>query len=325
MTIRLLAAYGPYPHNAIISLSAAEEAQLVAAKFADTNLTGGVAYVPLDLPPYMVGVLMQQDPDTRLLAPPTLTERAVASLAYGCPAMLMADRPPASDQNDKFEVWITDDNGGTLYRSNGVSWEKRSPGLAEVDVPTVLWAELGTGAVGQRKRIVDPLFNQPVLVEWNGTRWQPVNGIAKIHRQAGVVNGTAGTTSTATSALLTLPGGMLGPEGGWIMEACFSASASPTAATPAATWDSSALFDGVSVGTKRNVRIRRSCRNVGSDASQIVNEAQGDLGGPGTGSGAVQTFTKNTANARTLQASCTFTHASSIVATLHSFDVWWVA
>ncbi len=232
--------------------------------------------------------------------------------------------PSASPENAGAFFFVNAENGGTLYRSNGTSWVKQGPGRSEYDVQSCLWADRGTGAVGQRKRITD-LGNLPVVVEWDGARWQPTNGIAKIYRQPGVVSGTAGTSSTATSATVTIPGGLLGPVGGIVLEASFSASASPTAATPAAAWDGSALFDGVSVGTKRNVRIRRSFRNIGSEASQIVNEASGDVGGTGTGSGAVQTFTKNTANNRTLQASCVFTHASSITATLHAFDIWWVA
>ena len=44
MTVRLLAAWGIYPANAIISIDSATESGLVAAKFADTNLTGGTVY-----------------------------------------------------------------------------------------------------------------------------------------------------------------------------------------------------------------------------------------------------------------------------------------
>lgn len=43
MTIRLLAAYGPYACNAIVTLDAATEAGLVAAGQATTNLAGGMA------------------------------------------------------------------------------------------------------------------------------------------------------------------------------------------------------------------------------------------------------------------------------------------
>lgn len=50
MTVRLLAAYGQYPINAIVALDAGTEAGLVAAKLAVTNLTGGVAYVAPALP-----------------------------------------------------------------------------------------------------------------------------------------------------------------------------------------------------------------------------------------------------------------------------------
>lgn len=46
MTIRLLCAYSIYPTNAIVTLDAATEAGLVAARQASTNTTGGVPYVP---------------------------------------------------------------------------------------------------------------------------------------------------------------------------------------------------------------------------------------------------------------------------------------
>ena len=46
MTIRLLAAYGEYPINAIVTLGAGTEAGLVAAKLASTDTTGGTPYVP---------------------------------------------------------------------------------------------------------------------------------------------------------------------------------------------------------------------------------------------------------------------------------------
>jgi len=45
MTIRLLAAYGKYPCNAIVTLDSATEAGLIAAKQALADLTGGSAYV----------------------------------------------------------------------------------------------------------------------------------------------------------------------------------------------------------------------------------------------------------------------------------------
>ncbi|USX25787.1 hypothetical protein NHH73_24940 [Oxalobacteraceae bacterium OTU3CINTB1] len=50
MTIRLLAAYGIYPANAIVTIDSGTEAGLIAAKMASANLTGGVVYVPPVLP-----------------------------------------------------------------------------------------------------------------------------------------------------------------------------------------------------------------------------------------------------------------------------------
>lgn len=50
MTVRLLAAYGQYPINAIVTLDAGTESGLVAAKLATTNATGGVPYVQPAVP-----------------------------------------------------------------------------------------------------------------------------------------------------------------------------------------------------------------------------------------------------------------------------------
>lgn len=44
MTIRLLVPYTPYPANAVVKLTPAVEAALLAAGVADSNLAGGIAY-----------------------------------------------------------------------------------------------------------------------------------------------------------------------------------------------------------------------------------------------------------------------------------------
>lgn len=65
MTVRLLAAWGIYPANAIISIDSATETGLVAAKLADTVLTGGVAYVaPVDKTDYDQPAKLRIDPLT---------------------------------------------------------------------------------------------------------------------------------------------------------------------------------------------------------------------------------------------------------------------
>ncbi len=49
MTVRLLAALGQYPANAIVTFAAAVETSLVAENLASTDLTGGVVYqAPVD-------------------------------------------------------------------------------------------------------------------------------------------------------------------------------------------------------------------------------------------------------------------------------------
>lgn len=51
------------------------------------------------------------------------------------PAITLADtaanRPPASSENEGWLYLATDTNGGTLYRSNGVTWVQCAPGVSE--------------------------------------------------------------------------------------------------------------------------------------------------------------------------------------------------
>ena len=44
MAIKLLTAWGGYPHNAIVSLSPANEAGLISTGQAESDLTGGTEY-----------------------------------------------------------------------------------------------------------------------------------------------------------------------------------------------------------------------------------------------------------------------------------------
>lgn len=62
MTIRLLAAHGHYPVNAIVTLDAGTEAGLVAAKLAEFNLTGGTPYVAPTLPNQRFDAQIEVDP-----------------------------------------------------------------------------------------------------------------------------------------------------------------------------------------------------------------------------------------------------------------------
>lgn len=62
MTIKLLAAYGTYPTNAIITLDAGTEAGLVAANLASATLTGGVTYVAPLPPPQTRPVMATTNP-----------------------------------------------------------------------------------------------------------------------------------------------------------------------------------------------------------------------------------------------------------------------
>lgn len=62
MTVRLLADYKQYPVNTIVTLDAGTEAGLVAAKLADTNLAGGVQYVPPVMPNQRYPAQIEVDP-----------------------------------------------------------------------------------------------------------------------------------------------------------------------------------------------------------------------------------------------------------------------
>jgi hypothetical protein len=239
-------------------------------------------------------------------------------------AVTLANRPAATSANIGVEVDVVDLNGGTRQRSDGTSWVDVSPGVTEYDPVFTTWANRGTGALGQIKWLTG-VGNQLIEMYWDGAYWQPRTGRALLYRQPGTVSGSAGASSVATTATVTIPGDLMNIDGAIDILVHGAASASPVAATPMVTYDASALCDGVSVGTKRNVRFGRSIRNQGSASAQVVSENAGDMGGPGLGAGAVQTFTKNTAADRTINASFTATHATSIVASIHRFEVWWNA
>lgn len=67
MTVRLLAAYGIYPANAIVTLDAGTETGLITAKMASADLTGGVTYVPPVLQDQRWDVLAHRDASGNLL------------------------------------------------------------------------------------------------------------------------------------------------------------------------------------------------------------------------------------------------------------------
>jgi hypothetical protein len=236
---------------------------------------------------------------------------------------VLADRPAAGPENIGVELDIVDVDGGTRQKSNGTSWIDVSPGVTKYDTVSALWADRGTGVLNQVK--IFQIGNQPVPAIWDGSAWQPYTGRVLLTRLAAPILGTAGASSTATSADFTVPGGLMGLNGSLEIIWEGSASASPTSALPAVNFGGSTLTDGLTVGTKRNVRMRRIIRNQNAANSQVISENAGDLGGFGTGAGAVQTLTKNTANDQVINVGYTFTHATSIVATLHRFEVWWSA
>ncbi len=239
--------------------------------------------------------------------------------------VLFANLPAASAANDGDEVDVTDLNGGTRFRSNGVAWVQVSPGVTENAVTYSTWAGRNQGSpyIGQCKRITD-IGNQNPEFIYNGTRWLP-KGLQLAYRQSGVVNGTAGASSTATGATFNTQPGMMGPDGTVLVEVDYAANTAPVAATPQMTWAGSNLHDGASVGTRRNVKVTRTIRNAGAENAQNVSEGSTQLVIEGSANAQVQTFAIDTAAAaRAIVPSITFTHASSIVATIHRYEVWLV-
>lgn len=238
-------------------------------------------------------------------------------------SVLLANRPPATSENIGLELDIVDLDGGTRQKSTGTSWIDVSPGVTKYDTIASSWALRGVGVLNQVK--IFSVGNQPVPGIWNGAAWVPYTGRVLLYGLAAPIVGTAGVSSTAQSPDITIPGNLMGLSGTIEVVWEGSASASPVSALPIVNFGGSTLTDGLTVGTKRNVRMNRKIRNQNSLTSQVISENSGDLGGFGTGAGAVQTLTKNTANDQIVNAGYTFTHATSIVATLHRFEVWWTA
>jgi hypothetical protein len=85
---------------------------------------------------------------------------------------------------------------------------------------SVAWAKRpGSPYVGQRIRCTD-LGNKEFY--WNGTVWLPMGG--SVLAQSGVVSSVTGTTTETTLASITVPGGMMGPNGALRVIPLFSCS-----------------------------------------------------------------------------------------------------
>lgn len=106
MTVRLLAALGQYPANAIVTFATAVETSLVAEKLASTDLTGGVVYqAPVDAGRAGEAVRWVTDADGNpvdLLLPGAAGRggaAAVVGAAGGVPADVFVDTDSAASAN----------------------------------------------------------------------------------------------------------------------------------------------------------------------------------------------------------------------------------
>ena len=219
--------------------------------------------------------------------------------------------------------FIFDANGVIVgYKNLQTDQDEATFNLAQT---ATTWAARGSGdAVGRVIRISD-VGNNPLLrAEWDGTRWVPHCGRQLLYQVLAPVNGSAGASSTATSASISIPAGMLGVCGGLEIVADFAGNTAPVAAIPQVAWGGNNTFDGLTVGTRRNVRVGRNIKNINSASSQIVSEGVAETGGFGSANGAAQAFSVDTTAAVAVQVSINMTHATSIVATINKLQVWWV-
>lgn len=240
----------------------------------------------------------------------------------------IATLPDPGPDNIGQEYFVVDENGGTQRKSNGLDMVKQAPGVNEYDTDVIHWADRPlTAAVGD-KLFFDDIGNKLVESFFDGEFWQPCGGRQLADRQEGTVAGSAGPTSTATSPAWSAPAGLMNDNGGLeIIVNAGTDNTQPATALPSTSWNGTDLFDGTtSAGTKKTVRWRRTIRNQNAVNSQVVPETEnGDLGGPGTSSNQVRTFSANTASqARAVGVAYTATHATSITAKIYSREIWWL-
>jgi len=249
------------------------------------------------------------------------TFSSISRTGLGPLMLLSADVPDASAANIGQEIIVVDENGGQRKISNGASWVDSAAPVNAGEIQTSTWALRGSGTLYQKKIITD-IGNQPVEVIWDGTYWQPAGGAQTIYRLPAPVAGAASANSSSPTATMTVPGGLMNIRGTIEVFMDYYGNTTPTGSFAQITFGASDLFSATTLGTKRNVRVSRNIKNTNANA-QVVRENADDLGGIGLGAGAVQTFTKNTANDQTITGFGRLTHASSIICTLNSFEVVW--
>lgn len=232
------------------------------------------------------------------------------------------DLPEASATNAGAFFWVNDENGGTQYRSDGVSMIKQSPGLTEYDIPAVAWADRGTGAVGQVKRITNMGNNPLVEAQWNGTRWTPRGGRQMIYDLAAPIENT-GASPSVTLPNVTLPGGSWGLSGGYEFELVADCAVqTPSARVVNVTYDSTQFINDSAA--QRHAGYRRLIKNKGATGLQVVMEKNGDYDTWLSGNQTVQQKTKDTTTDLVVAGTITMTVPVSDTLSLWHYRIYWV-
>lgn len=247
---------------------------------------------------------------------------AVADLTE---AALSAIPAAASNLNTIYN--ITDRRGGTLVKSNGTSWVEVAPALNDVDgIPatTAAAAILAGGSLYDLAYLTHASWNQPVRGIFDGTRWQPDTGRQLLYNSRATVSGSTAATSTAPLPTVTIPGGLLGLNGGLDFEMGGQSVTTPATVTPSITFDGYDLAGGNS-GANRGVWLGRRVRNLNSASAQIVMGNAGATGAFAFSDTDRRTTTKNTANDINCIATCVWTFGATGIGTIHEYKVWWIA
>jgi hypothetical protein len=248
-----------------------------------------------------------------------------SSIQTGAIDVTVATLPAASTANTKQWFRVTDENGGTLYQSNGVSMVKMAPGLTEYDIVSCLWADRGTGVVGQVKRITNIGNNPLVEAIYDGTRWAPRGGRQLLYSSQGNISGSSATTSAATIPSVTIPGNLLGLNFGLDIQIATHvvAGTATTANTVSLTFDGFELF-GTDRTTGRRLWLSRRIRNMNSASVQTVMSSAGGTGANEGVANDPKETTKVSTGDLVLAGTATAVAATAIVNRIDEYKIWWI-
>lgn len=236
---------------------------------------------------------------------------------------LLANLPTSSPGNAGKLYFVTDLNGGTLFKDNGVSLVQQAPGVTEGSEAASIWASRGTGTVGARKRISDLGNNPLVEAVYNGSRWVPRSGEQLIYEAAPAAS-ASGTTQTITLPNVTIPAGLMGLTGAIRVELGWELSAgTPLTRVVQMTWDGS-LFVDDSASLHRRFNLTRNIRNVNAVAVQHLTERQADYASDQTVNTTGQDKTKDTSTDLVIAGSIVSTFGTAQVSTLCYYRIWWL-